>query len=62
MSVSAYNVVNNPKIYKRLYEELEAAFPNADDTLDYATLEKLPYLVCSAPLLLLVQTFTILSL
>lgn len=61
MTVSAYNVVNNPEIYKRLYAELEGAFPNADDMLDYATLEKLPYLVCSAPLLSLVQKLTILS-
>ncbi|KAG4433709.1 hypothetical protein IFR05_010818 [Cadophora sp. M221] len=44
MTVSAYNVVNNPEIYKRACEELKAAFPNAEDTLDYATLEKLPYL------------------
>ncbi|KAH7395782.1 cytochrome P450 monooxygenase-like protein [Cadophora sp. MPI-SDFR-AT-0126] len=44
MTVAAYNVVNNPEIYKQLREELVAAFPNAEDELDYATLEKLPYL------------------
>ncbi|KAL2074104.1 hypothetical protein VTL71DRAFT_7882 [Oculimacula yallundae] len=44
MTVAAYNVVSNPEIYERLCAELKAAFPNADDTLDYATLEKLPYL------------------
>ncbi|CZS93103.1 uncharacterized protein RCO7_07846 [Rhynchosporium graminicola] len=44
MTVSAYNVVSNPEIYKRVCAELQAAFPNADDILDYAILEKLPYL------------------
>lgn len=55
MTVSAYNVVNNPEIYKRLCEELKAAFPNAEDTLDYATLEKLPYLVRVISLMLMVR-------
>jgi len=49
MTVAAYNVVNNPEIYRRLREELIAAFPNGEDELDYATLEKLPYLVCVNP-------------
>jgi cytochrome P450 len=46
MTVAAYHVTNNPEIYKKLYAELEAAFPDANATLDFATLEKLPYLVC----------------
>jgi hypothetical protein len=45
MTVAAYNVVNNPAIYKRLTKELEAEFPDADATLDFVSLEKLPYLV-----------------
>lgn len=45
MTVAAYNVVINPDIYKTLVDELEAAFPNEDEPLDYIKLEKLPYLV-----------------
>jgi len=45
MTVAAYNVVNNPAIYERLTKELEAEFPDADATLDFVSLEKLPYLV-----------------
>lgn len=45
MTVAAYNVVNNPEIYRRLCEELAEAFPDPNGILDYATLEKLPYLV-----------------
>lgn len=48
MTVAAYNVVNNPDIYRALVAELKDAFPNEDDTLEYIKLEKLPYLV-SAP-------------
>jgi cytochrome P450 len=45
LTVAAYNVVNNPEIYKVLTDELKVAFPSTDDTLDFLTLEKLPYLV-----------------
>lgn len=45
MTVAAYHVVNDPAIYERLTKELESEFPNADDILDYVSLEKLPYLV-----------------
>lgn len=47
MTVTAYNVVNNPAIYERLTKELESEFPNADASLDFVSLEKLPYLVGS---------------
>ena len=45
MTVAAYNVVNDPAIYKRLTKELDAEFPDADARLDFVSLEKLPYLV-----------------
>jgi cytochrome P450 len=48
MTVATYNVVINLEIYRKLTAELKAAFPNADDRLDYLKLEKLPYLVSSA--------------
>ena len=61
MTVAAYNVVNNPEIYRRLREELVVAFPNAEDELDYATLEKLPYLVCTNSAFCSRHTLTILT-
>lgn len=45
MTVAAYNVVKNPGIYRTLVAELKDAFPDADDTLEYIKLERLPYLV-----------------
>jgi cytochrome P450 len=45
MTVSAYHVVNNPEIYKKLVTELRAAFPDPNERLDLQVLEKLPYLV-----------------
>jgi cytochrome P450 len=45
MTVAAYNVVNNPEIYAALSAELNYAFPNPDETLEFLKLEKLPYLV-----------------
>jgi cytochrome P450 len=45
MAILTYNVVLNPSIYRSLTLELKTAFPSHDnDHLDYATLEKLPYL------------------
>ena len=49
MTMAAYHVIQNPPIYERLIAELKAAFPDASTKLDYVTLEKLPYLVCSSP-------------
>ena len=45
MTVSAYNVVNNPEMYGKLTAELKDAFPNPDEKLEFVKLEKLPYLV-----------------
>jgi cytochrome P450 len=45
LTVAAYNVVTNPDIYRTLTAELKAAFPNADEKLEFLKLEKLPYLV-----------------
>ncbi|OJJ39848.1 hypothetical protein ASPWEDRAFT_49717 [Aspergillus wentii DTO 134E9] len=44
LTIAAYNVVTNPKIYERLTAELREAFPDSEDNLDFTTLEKLPYL------------------
>ncbi|PKS08510.1 hypothetical protein jhhlp_004895 [Lomentospora prolificans] len=44
MEMAIYHVVTNPDIYERLRAELVEAFPDADQELSYATLEKLPYL------------------
>lgn len=45
MTVAAYHVVNHPAIYKKLRTELKTAFPDPDSRLNFAELEKLPYLV-----------------
>ncbi|KAG0652243.1 Cytochrome P450 monooxygenase [Hyphodiscus hymeniophilus] len=44
MTVSAYKVVSDPEIYAKVKQELEVAFPDANATLDFITLESLPYL------------------
>jgi len=44
MTVTSYYVISNPEIYHALTTELEKAFPSSTTKLDYATLEKLPYL------------------
>lgn len=45
MTVAAYNVIKNPIIYEKLIAELKAAFPDHNAKLDFAILERLPYLV-----------------
>lgn len=49
MTVAAYNVVNNPEIYKKLRAELEVAFPELNSRLNFTELERLPYLVSHLP-------------
>ncbi|KAL5336253.1 cytochrome P450 [Aspergillus crustosus] len=44
LTISAYKVVRNTDIYSRLSAELKDAFPNPEATLDFVTLERLPYL------------------
>jgi cytochrome P450 len=44
MTVAAYYVANDPEIHSKLYAELVKAFPDPNATLDYLTLESLPYL------------------
>ena len=44
MTVAAYNVVSNPKIFDRVKKELEAEFPNPNERLSFVRLETLPYL------------------
>ncbi|KAH8704058.1 cytochrome P450 [Talaromyces proteolyticus] len=44
MTVATYNVVLNQDIYIQLTTELKNAFPDPSANLDFATLEKLPYL------------------
>jgi hypothetical protein len=45
MTVSVYKVVTNPEIYAKVRQELEAAFPDPNATLDFVKLEPLLYLV-----------------
>lgn len=49
MTIAAFNVVSNQDIYKKLTAELKEAFPDPSTRLDFLTLEKLPYLVCTHP-------------
>jgi cytochrome P450 len=44
MAILTFYVVSNPVIYSTLVAELKTAFPDRVENLDYATLEKLPYL------------------
>lgn len=44
MTITSYHVISNPEIYHTLTTELEKAFPHSISKLNYATLEKLPYL------------------
>lgn len=50
MTIAMYEVVANPVIYGKLAVELNAAFPDPSVTLDFVTLEKLPYLVNISPM------------
>ncbi len=47
MTIAAFNVVSSKDIYKKLAAELKEAFPDPNARLDFLTLEKLPYLVCT---------------
>lgn len=49
LTIAAYNVAINPEIYGRLTTELREAFPD-EASMDFITLEKLPYLVSLVPL------------
>jgi cytochrome P450 len=44
MTMTSYHVISNQDIYRTLTAELDRAFPDPTARLDYATLEKLPYL------------------
>jgi len=44
MTICAFHVLFNPRIYARLRQELLEAFPDPTQPVDYLTLEKLPYL------------------
>jgi cytochrome P450 len=45
LTIAAYNVVCNPTIYARVSAELQNVFPDPCSSMDFPTLEKLPYLV-----------------
>ena len=47
MTVATYEVISNPKMYRRLTAELKEAFPDANARLNFTDLEKLSYLVSS---------------
>jgi cytochrome P450 len=44
LCVASFHIVNTPRIYKRLHEELVQAFPDGDVTPDFVEVEKLLYL------------------
>ncbi|KAH0566183.1 hypothetical protein GP486_000415 [Trichoglossum hirsutum] len=44
LTFATYNVLANKRIHAKLTEELKESFPNPSSTLDFVTLEKLPYL------------------
>lgn len=50
--VATWHILDEPRILQRLKNELRQAMPDIDDTLDWASLENLPYLVCISALLL----------
>ena len=45
LTIAAYNVAINPEISSRLTAELKETFPGPEPSMDFITLEKLPYLV-----------------
>lgn len=45
MTIAAYNCIRSPRIYARVREELEDAFPDEKERFNFTALEKLPYLV-----------------
>ena len=45
MTIAAFNVISECGVYDSLRRELLEAFPDPDANLDFATLERLPYLV-----------------
>ena len=47
MTTVVRNVVSDRSIYQRLHAELKTAFPAESASLEYKSLEKLPYLVGS---------------
>lgn len=44
LSVGGFHIINNPKVFKRLREELENAIPDPNQMPTLEQLEKLPYL------------------
>lgn len=46
LTIATAHVLDNPKMYARLRDELQNAWPTLDETPRYEDLEKLPYLVC----------------
>lgn len=44
MTMITYYVLSSPEIYRKLVSELKTAFTDKQTTLEYLTLEKLPYL------------------
>lgn len=45
MTVTTWALLNNQQMMQRLKAELRTAMPRRDDAVDWAVLERLPYLV-----------------
>jgi cytochrome P450 len=58
MTMACYNVLANDEIYAKVAAELEAAFPDPNQKIDYISLEGLPYLVRSLEFIILVVELT----
>lgn len=44
LTIASFYILKDPKIYKRLVEELVNAIPDRDSTITWTELERLPYL------------------
>lgn len=44
LTISAFHIVHNPDVHRRLREELKEAIPHSDRMLSWEELEKLPFL------------------
>ena len=44
LSVASFHIINNPSIFRRLRKELDEAIPDPSQPVNWAELEKLPYL------------------
>jgi cytochrome P450 len=49
LRIGTWHVLSDPRVYRKLKEELRGAMPHRDEIVDSAILEDLPYLVRPNP-------------